>query len=393
MGLSDENGVRWNFPIVSFLASPGSGKSYAIQELAANTTFLEEWWNKQSSQSNENKDLSQKFSEFMKNALRVVVTFNNFTNIQPDLDQKDAEIGLCCRILYRFASLFFTEIFFLDRIQTKRSCFVTSLNNSILKDNWNAFGAYFGPLLKERKIDLDAIFRFLWQISNNRPIFLLVDEIGKSNFEVLMPKLNILRAANAEKFLAFYSALNPDYLRDQVMSTKLNFTAATGSSRPIWFVPLFRRNIEDIEPLFLDRIEELKLKLSDKESKRLKRYIAFCNGHMRTLEALYNVFLSHTNLANMEFHSVAQQTMLKLHKMTGSIPIINAEDAKIAILGKEVNKNSLISSIPNTTYLDAIVLGYYFNSEDDLASQPYFVPRLTPFALYRVCASSFFLSS
>jgi hypothetical protein len=266
---------------------------------------------------------------------------------------------------------------------------VTPLNNTDLKDNWNLFETHFAPLLKERKIDLDQIFRFLWQISNNRPILLLVDEIGKSKFEVLMPKLNNLRTSNADKFLAFYSALNPDFLIEQVDSTKPNFTAKTSSSsRPIWFVPLFRRHIEDVEPLFLDRIKELKLNLSDKESKRLKRYIAFCNGHMRTLQALYNVFLSHPNLANMEFHSVANQTMFELQRLGGLIPIVNAKDAETAILGIEVNKYDLISSMAKTTYLDAIMQGYFFNSEDDLANQSTFVPKLTPFALYWVCASS-----
>ena len=261
--------------------------------------------------------------------------------------------------------------------------------------NWNGFQAYFAPLLKERKIDLDQIFRFLWQISNNRPILLLVDEIGKSKFEVLMPKLNNLRtAANADKFLAFYSALhpgflNPEYLTEQVKSTKLKFRAKTSSSsRPILFVPLFRRHIEDIYPLFLNRIEKLKLNLSDKESKRSKRYIAFCNGHMRTLQALYNVFLSHPNLVNMEFHSVAHQTMFELQRLGGMIPIVNAKDAETAILGKEVNKYGFISSFANTTYLDAIMQGFYFNGEDDLANQSTFVPKLTPFALYRVFASS-----
>ena len=266
---------------------------------------------------------------------------------------------------------------------------MTPLNNTDLKDNWNLFETHFAPLLKERKIDLDQIFRFLWQISNNRPILLLVDEIGKSKFEVLMPKLNNLRTSNADKFLAFYSALNPDFLIEQVKkSKKLKFRAKTSSSsRPIWFVPLFRRHIEDVEPLFLDRIK-LKRNLPDKESKRLKRYIAFCNGHMRTLQALYNVFLSHPNLANMEFHSVANQTMFELQRLGGLIPIVNAKDAETAILGKEVNKYDLISSMAKTTYLDAIMQGYFFNSEDDLANQSTFVPKLTPFALYWVCASS-----
>jgi hypothetical protein len=126
--LGDKHAERGNFPILSYLASPGSGKSYAIQELAANIGIMEEWWNKQSSQSNEKyKDLSQKFYEFMKNALRMVVTFNNFTNLQPDSADKDPQIGMCCRILYRFVVLFFTKNFFLRQNSNKTQLLCDSI--------------------------------------------------------------------------------------------------------------------------------------------------------------------------------------------------------------------------------------------------------------------------
>ena len=238
----------------------------------------------------------------------------------------------------------------------------------------------------ERKINLDETFNFLWQISNNRPILLLIDEIGKAKYAALMPSLNQLRSATPQKFLPFYSALNPNYLTETLTSKPMEtrVVSSNGSSRPIWFVPLFRRHIEDVEPLFRNVISK---QSPDKQDRHLKRYIAFCNGHMRTLQALYNVLSSNPN-ANMEFHSIAQQTMFNLQRLGGEIPIVNAEDAKTAILGKEVNKNDLISSFSNTTYLDAIVRGYFFNSEDDLANQSTFVPKLTPFALYWVCAAS-----
>ena len=111
-GLKSPN--RTNFPNVGFVASPGTGKSYGLQELATDTIALEEWWKKKSSQSNGNynKDLSQKFYEFMKNALRVIVTFNDFTAPYSSIIEEDPEIGMCCRILYRFAKLFFIEICF-----------------------------------------------------------------------------------------------------------------------------------------------------------------------------------------------------------------------------------------------------------------------------------------
>ena len=119
-GLKSPN--RTNFPNVGFVASPGTGKSYGLQELATDTIALEEWWKKKSSQSNGNynKDLSQKFYEFMQNALRVVVTFNNnLTAPWPGMDEEHPEIGMCCRILYRFAKLFFIGIFFKKEFKTQ----------------------------------------------------------------------------------------------------------------------------------------------------------------------------------------------------------------------------------------------------------------------------------
>ena len=242
-------------------------------------------------------------------------------------------------------------------------------NRSNWEKNWATFRNCFGPILKERKIGLYDLLQFLWQISNDRPILLLVDEIGKAKFKYLIPSLNSLRMQDPQKFLPFYSALNPDYLKDH----------------PVWEMPLFGRKIEAVEPLFLHKIQILKVNLSDKDIKLLKRCIAFCNGHMRTLEALYTAFFSNSNLTNMEFDSIAQQTFLKLQNLVKTLPIVDAEDAKTGILGRCTNMLNLISSIPNTTYSEALVQGYFFHNSEEAYI---FVPKLTPFALYWVITHS-----
>ena len=111
---------RTSFPIVSELASPGSGKTFSIQTLAADQKILESWWegkkeklskklSKKLSQSTSPTDKVEKlqllndFYEKMKNALRIVVTYNSFSERNKLLDNdKLAEFGMCCRILYRF---------------------------------------------------------------------------------------------------------------------------------------------------------------------------------------------------------------------------------------------------------------------------------------------------
>ncbi len=109
----DKNAIhRFSFPIVSELASPGSGKTFSLQTLAADQKILENWWDKkQRSQSPSagNAQMSKDFYEKMKNALRIVVTYNSFSD--PNVFDKGemAEIGMCCRILYRF--VFFGDFF------------------------------------------------------------------------------------------------------------------------------------------------------------------------------------------------------------------------------------------------------------------------------------------
>ena len=107
----DKNAIsRFSFPIVSEMASPGSGKTHSIEVLAADQKILQSWWDKkQSSRSRspnnvvKNAQLPQDFYEKMKNALRIVVTYNSFSDFDGLFDEEElAEIGMCCRILYRF---------------------------------------------------------------------------------------------------------------------------------------------------------------------------------------------------------------------------------------------------------------------------------------------------
>ena len=106
--------ARENFPIVCELASPGSGKTHSIQTLAADQKILESWWEEKKKQlsqltSVDNLDaLSEDFYEKMKNALRIIVAYNSISNFNVQLDKDElAEIGMCCRILFRFALMVF----------------------------------------------------------------------------------------------------------------------------------------------------------------------------------------------------------------------------------------------------------------------------------------------
>ena len=112
LGTKPTANPRENFPIVSELASPGSGKTYSIQTLAADQHILDSWWkeNQSTSAGNlvANAQMSEDFYEKMKNALRIMVAYNSFSNVNDQLDKDElAQIGMCCRILYRFALMVF----------------------------------------------------------------------------------------------------------------------------------------------------------------------------------------------------------------------------------------------------------------------------------------------
>ena len=108
LGTKPTANPRENFPIVSELASPGSGKTYSIQTLAADQHILDSWWKENQSTSAGNLVAKQNFYEKMKNALRIIVAYNSFSDFKPYLDgDLSAQIGMCCRVLFRFALMVF----------------------------------------------------------------------------------------------------------------------------------------------------------------------------------------------------------------------------------------------------------------------------------------------
>ena len=374
---------RTSFPIVSELASPGSGKTFSIQTLAADQKILESWWegkkeklSKKLSQSTwvEKLQLSNDFYEKMKNALRIVITYNSFSDFDGFFDEEElAEIGMCCRILYRFVLM----VIYLNSFDEKQySCYVKHPRN--LKESWGQFQALISQLLEERKVSLSDVLNFIWKISNNRPILLLVDEIGRAEHQILVPILSSLREGYHDKFFTFYSALNPEYL---------TVDGKTISTRAIFFVPLYRRNFKDVMWLFDNLIRQKGQQLGDNDRRLVERCVLFCDGHMRSLEALYRYLEGLPELKNLEFSKIADGITQRLNNLQPSVPRVNAEDAKICILGKSVKSIARTHSSKMLTYREAVAMNYFFNREDDL-NQAYFVPKLTPFALYWVCTRS-----
>ena len=226
--------------------------------------------------------------------------------------------------------------------------------------------------------------RFIWEISNNRPILLLVDEIGRAKHKILVPKLHSLRESYHDKFFVFYSALNPEYL---------GIDGTTISTRAIFFVPLYRRTFKSVKSHFDQFIQEKGQQLDDNDSRLLERCVSFCNGHMRTLEALYVYLKNLAQLKNLEFPKIADGTFYGLKTLQGGLPTVTAEDAKICISGKEVRSDDYTKTNPKITYRQAVAMSCFFNQEDDL-NEKVFVPKLTPFALYWVrCFSGIFFAN
>ena len=370
---------RFSFPIVSELASPGSGKTFSIETLAADQKILESWWEeKQSSQSTSNAQMSQDFYKKMKNALRIVITYNSFSDFDGFFDEEElAEIGMCCRILYRFVLM----VIYLNSFDEKQySCYVVH-PGPVNKPDWATFYLLILPLLKERNVTLKDVLEFLWEISNNRPILLLIDEIGRAKHKILVPRLNSLREKYHDKFFPFYSALNPEYL---------TVDGKTISARPIFFVPLYRRTFKDVMWLFDELIQRKGQQLGSNDRRLVERCVSFCNGHMRTLEALYRYLEGLPELKNLDFIKIADGTIQKFQTLQPRFPRVHAEDAKICILGKSVKSIARTHSSEMLTYREAVAMNYFFNREDDL-NEASFVPKLTPFALYWVCTRSYVL--
>ena len=239
--------------------------------------------------------------------------------------------------------------------------------------SWNQFFPPIFQLLKERNVPLWDILEFLWKISNNRPILLLVDDIRQPQNEYLVPLLNSLREDYRRKFFPFYSVTNDDYLYKNSSGNMLN-------NRGFLCVPVYQRPFESIMWPFDELIRRKGEQLDDKDRRFLKRCVSFCNGHMRTLEALYNYLEQLTQLKNLEFAEIVKGTLAKLEALQEVVPEVGAEDAKICILGNRVGCDDSTYSNPHITYQQAISQNYFFNQEVDYIDN-FCVPKLTPFSL------------
>ncbi len=239
--------------------------------------------------------------------------------------------------------------------------------------SWNKFFPPIFQLLKEREVHLWNILEFLLEISNNRPILLLVDNIRQPQNGYLIPILNCLRESNPLDFFAFYSVNDHDYLYKNSSGIEL-------TRRTFFSVPLYRRPLESIMWLFDELIRRKGEQLDDKDRRFIRRCVLFCNGHMRTLEALYNCLEQLTQLKNLDFAKIAEGTLVKLEALQGVVPKVGSEDAKICILGKSVFYDAPTHSNPHLTYQQAVTQNYFFNQENHFI-EFHFFPTLTPFSL------------
>ena len=365
-------------PILALQATPGGGKSFLLDELAALKSKDFDNYLKSKEQPNrecpfiiENIEYNSyikavnKVINMLRDSIAVCITYNgnssyNFNRIVDD----DVERGLVMRILWSY--------FFDDR-----------------KLSWQDFCEKFSTDFLS--LDIYTAVQSILYHSKKR-VFLCVDETMK----ILSSTDTNRKQVKINEFLNHLYNPYQGLANDNEELIKFNFILTTLDAvyvqdsriylgRDINWVPLRRLNISESAELFSEIIRNLNL-----DKRRLyviKKCIADCNGHPRTLENFYQVFNS--NKEAKKIHNYGSLiTILTNHigewYMHISFPVVKA-----ALLGETVRLSHIINTNGEQLSISALISsGVYINSLTEKSEAQFVIPTLSPVSLHYFCLNN-----
>src|ERR1051325_4680776 len=133
----------------------------------------------------------------------------------------------------------------------------------------------------------------------------------------------------------------------------------TDSGRKIEWVPLRRLEVSESAELFSEAMEDLNL--DKRRSYIIKKCIADCNGHPRTLEKFYKVFNS--NEGTKKVHNYNSLLTILTDDIGEWYHNISFPVVKMALLGETVRLSQIINTNGQQLSVSALISsGVYINS-------------------------------
>ncbi|CAJ0845300.1 8105_t:CDS:2 [Entrophospora sp. SA101] len=356
-------------------ATPGGGKSFLLDELAALKN--EDFDNYLRSKNHQHPFIIEDEEDccyneavnnvinMLHNSVAVCITYNGHSayNFDEFVDD-NIERGLVMRILWSY--------FFDDG-----------------KLSWQNFCEKFKTNFES--LNIRTVVQSILYHSKKR-VLLCIDEIMK----ILSGTDTNQKQAKVNKFLNHLYNPYQEFAKDKEELIKFNFILTTldavyvqsnmtDSGRQIEWIPLRRLEISESAELFNEVIRSLNL-----EENRLfviKKCISDCNGHPRTLEKFYQVFNS--NKEAQIIHNYSSLIAILTNHIRDWYKNISFPVVKMALLGESVRLSHVINTNGEQLSISALVSsGDYINSLTEKSEAQFVIPTLSPVSLQYFCLNN-----
>jgi hypothetical protein len=363
-------------PVLALQATPGGGKSFLLDELAAlkskdfdNYLKSKERPNRKCPFNLENVGYHKYIKivnnviDMLRNSIVVCITYNGNSTYKDDsFVDANVQRGLVMRILW---SYFFDDA----------------------KLTWQRFHKKFGTNFGS--LDIDTAVESILYHSKKR-VFLCIDETLNisPDAKCRQDKINVL----LNNLYSPYQGL----VNDKGELIKFNFilttldavyvqTNTTYSGRKIDWVPLRRLEISESTDLFHKILNDNELK--EKRKYLIKKCISDCNGHPRTLEKFYELLSENkTALDTDMYSSLLSHLVDRIVSSSFTLSYLNFSVIKTALLGNSTSLTCKINTLNGEFSIkDLISMGVYINSLTEVEETINVVPTLTLISIRYFC--------
>ncbi|CAB5121290.1 unnamed protein product [Rhizophagus irregularis] len=158
----------------------------------------------------------------------------------------------------------------------------------------------------------------------------------------------------------------------------------TDSGRAIEWIPLRRLEVSESAELFSEVIRSLNL---EHRLFIIKKCLADCNGHPRTLENFYQVFNS--NEEAKKIHNYSSLIAILTNHIGEWYKHISFPVVKMALLEKSVRLSDIINTNGEQLSISALISsGTYINLLTEKSEAQFVIPTLLPISLQYFCLNN-----
>ncbi|KAF0351281.1 hypothetical protein F8M41_015383 [Gigaspora margarita] len=358
--LSENRGIgdKKLYPLLALQSTPGGGKSFFLDELASlKSEDLDRYLKIKLSDlekeqgSGEKQQYARDIVNLLRNSVGICITYNGSSPYGYDIDG-DLRRGLVMRILWSY---------FFDGNKLDWYAFCEKFRNHF--DSLDTSTAVKSIIHHSRKSVLLCVDETMRVLSDNNTN---LESIKTLLYELYKP----------------YHALSASDSKFHFVVSTLDAINMWKTQRPINWIPLRRLALSESVELF----HEITKSLSDRRLFIIKKCIADCNGHPRTLEKFYQLLHDDIALNTDVYSSLIERLAKNLDPLFGRIFF---SIVKMALLGKITPFICEIETTLGTlTLRDLISSGIYINSLTDNNEIFNVIPTLSPVGLQYFCMFS-----